>query len=124
MREEDNVSFISLIFFRALKLSFINFFLNLLSLKDIDLKINVSLRIDVFLRLLSLNQESVKVTYSPLLRILKRRFLDYLLDLLIDFSIDFFVNYFANYLINILFLFTRRDFLNLRIILIIYYREE
>ena len=125
MKERDNVSFISLIFFRALKLSFINSFLDLLSLKDIDLKIDVSLRIDISLRLLSLNREkNVEVTYSLLFRILKRRFLDCLLDLLIDFSIDFFANYFANYLINILFLLTRRDFLNLRIILIIYYRKE
>ena len=68
MREIDKISFISLIFFRALKLSFINFFLDLLNLKDIDLKINVSLKVDVFLRLdvslrlLSLNREGVKVT--------------------------------------------------------------
>ena len=107
MREEDNVLFISLIFFRALKLSFIDFFLNLLSLKDIDLKIDVSLEIDIFLRLLSLNREKgVEVIYLSLSRILKRRFLDYLLGLLIDFSIDFF----ADYLISVLFLLIRRDF--------------
>ena len=41
-----------------------------------------------------------------------------------NLSIDFFAIYFANYLINILFLFIRRDFLDLKAILIIYYREE
>ena len=130
MREKDNVSFISLIFFRALKLNFINFFLDLLNLKDINLEIDVSLRINVFLRtnvfleLLSLNRENVEVTCLSLLRMLKRRFLDCLLNLLIDFSTDFFANCFANYLISVLFLLKRRDFLNLRVILIIYYREE
>ena len=124
MRGGDNVSFISLIFFKALKLNFIDFFLNLLSLKDIDLEIDVSLRINVSLRSLSLNRENVKVTCSSLLRILKRRFLDCLLDLLIDFSTNFFANCFANYLINILFLLKKRDFLNLEVILIIYYRKE
>ena len=124
VREEDKISFISLIFFKALKLSLISFFLDLLSLKDIDLKVDVSLKIDVFLKLLSLNRENIKITCSPLFRVLKYRFLGYLLDLLVDFSIDFFANYFANYLISILFLFTRRDFLNLRVILIIYYRKE
>ena len=118
MREGDNVSFISLIFFRALKLSFINFFLGLLSLKDIDLEI------DVFLRLLSLNRESVEITYSLLLRVLEYRFLDYLLGLLIDSSIGFSADYSADYLINILFLLRGRDFLNLRVILMIYYREK
>lgn len=105
MREEDNVSFISLTSLRVLKLSIINFFRDLLSLKDIDLEIDVSLRIDIFLRLLSLNREkSVKVTYLSLVRVLKRRFLDYLLNLLIDFS----TNCLANYLISVLFLFARR----------------
>ena len=105
MREEDNVSFISLISLRVLKLSIINFFRDLLSLKDIDLEIDVSLRIDIFLRLLSLNREkSVKVTYLSLVRVLKRHFLDYLLNLLIDFS----TNCLANYLISVLFLFARR----------------
>ena len=70
MKEEDNISFISLISLRVLKLNIINFFLDLLSLKDIDLEINVSLRVNVSLRLLSLNREkSVKVTYLSLFRI-------------------------------------------------------
>ena len=124
VREKDNVSFIFLVFFRVLKLKIINFFLSLLSLKDINLKISVFLRIDIFLKLLSLNREkSVKVTYLSLYRILKHRFLDYLLSLLIDFSIDFFANYFADCLVNILFLLAGRGFLNLRVILIIYYRK-
>ena len=125
MKGGDNVLFISLIFFRALKLSFINFFLDLLSLKDIGLKIVVSLEIDISLRLLSLNREKgVKVTCLFLFRILKRRFLGYLLGLLVDFSIDFFASYFAIYLISVLFLLAGRGLLNLRVILIIYYREE
>ena len=59
MREEDNVLFIFLTFFKILKLSITNFLLDLLSLKDINLEISVFLKISVFLRLLSFNREGV-----------------------------------------------------------------
>ena len=58
----DKISFVSLIFFRALKLSFISFFLDSLSLKGVDLEIDVSLGVGVSLRSLSLNREGVEVT--------------------------------------------------------------
>ena len=115
----DNVSFVSLASFRALKLSIIDFFLGSLSLKGVDLGVGV------FLGSLSLNREKgVEVTCLPLFRVLKRRFLGCLSGLLVGSSIGFFAGYFAGCLVSALFLLAGRYFLDLGVILIVYYREE
>lgn len=112
----DDVSFVSLASFRALKLSIIGSCLGPLSLQGVGLGAGVSLGP------LSLNrEEGVGATCSPLFRVLERRFLGCLSGFLAGSSTGFSAGCLVGALLD--FLLAGRGFVDLGAILMVYYRE-